>query len=373
MAHFERPQGEASLITGMTRFQLSMIYCTFRSLRIGYMSAKLTTEIFSSESIDELVEHYRILWFHSIFEKQDEGFRVFFQELNFQHYVGPARKSIMTLLEDSAVLTAITDYLTTIAHEFIFEHYQFLQLNERAESSLKKIHAEFIRHIHHMFADYQSLPMFQSDLTALLKAHFAELDAFIWNRFARTGDSASPDKNRIRSAVCHEYSPELQLNILKIDVTNLMEPILDIGCGKSGRLTKYLSSKGLKVVGVDRIVENSALFVQSEWLQYRLKKNFWGTVLAHMSFSNHFVFHHLYRYGVPEKYAQRYMDILAALKTGGRFMYAPGLPFIEMYLPRSKFTVEKFDVELPDVYSKKMHTLVDDDIFYSCHVQKLDH
>jgi 2-polyprenyl-3-methyl-5-hydroxy-6-metoxy-1,4-benzoquinol methylase len=322
--------------------------------------------------MDELVEHYRILWFHSIFEKQDQAFRVFFQELNFRQFVGPNRASILTLLEDSTVQTALTEYLTSIAFEFIFEHYQFLQLDEHAESALRKIHADFMRQIHRLLSDFQSLPTFQSGLKEMLRAHFKELDEFIWNRFARTGDSTSPEKKQIHSAMCHEYSPELQLSILKIDVGRLMEPILDIGCGKSGKLVKFLSAKGLKVVGVDRMVESSEMFVQSEWLNYRLTRNFWGTIIAHMSFSNHFIFHHLYRYGVPEKYAQRYMEILASLKKGGQFIYSPGLPFIEKYLPPSKFALQKFNVELPDSYSNKMHRLVDENIFYTCHAQKVD-
>jgi hypothetical protein len=35
------------------------------------------------------------------------------------------------------------------------------------------------------------------------------------------------------------------------------------------------------------------------------------------------------------------MDILHSLRTGGSFIYSPGLPFIEQYLPVEQFSIEK--------------------------------
>jgi hypothetical protein len=67
----------------------------------------------------------------------------------------------------------------------------------------------------------------------------------------------------------------------------------------------------------------------------------WGTILSHMAFSNHFLFHHLYKHGSPNEYAQAYMAILSALEPGGSFYYAPGLPFIEQFLPARFFHVGK--------------------------------
>jgi hypothetical protein len=38
------------------------------------------------------------------------------------------------------------------------------------------------------------------------------------------------------------------------------------------------------------------------------------------------------------------MDILKSLKIGGRFHYAPDLPFIELYLDKQQYKIEKYEI-----------------------------
>jgi hypothetical protein len=59
----------------------------------------------------------------------------------------------------------------------------------------------------------------------------------------------------------------------------------------------------------------------------------WGSILAHMSFTNHFVLQDRWSDEQAERYALVYMKILRALAPGGAFHYAPGVPFIEQHLP----------------------------------------
>jgi hypothetical protein len=63
-----------------------------------------------------------------------------------------------------------------------------------------------------------------------------------------------------------------------------------------------------------------------------------------MAFSNHFLFHHRYKNGSPDRHARMYMQILNSLKSGGSFIYSPGLPFIEQYLPPDRFIVTHQEV-----------------------------
>jgi 2-polyprenyl-3-methyl-5-hydroxy-6-metoxy-1,4-benzoquinol methylase len=44
----------------------------------------------------------------------------------------------------------------------------------------------------------------------------------------------------------------LQLDILQINIKQLMQPILDIGCGTKGHLVIYFEHQGLEVYGIDR-------------------------------------------------------------------------------------------------------------------------
>jgi hypothetical protein len=94
-------------------------------------------------------------------------------------------------------------------------------------------------------------------------------------------------------------------------------------------------------LGVDRSVEAAPWLVENDWFEIDLTVVRWGTVVSHMAFSNHFIFQHLYKNGDPNRYARLYMRILGSLRPGGTFYYAPGLPFIEQFLPETLFTVEK--------------------------------
>lgn len=141
------------------------------------------------------------------------------------------------------------------------------------------------------------------------------------------------------TTLCAGYRPELQLAVLGIEPRELMEPILDLGAGADGTLVALLAARGLDVRGIDRVAESGPGMEQGDWLEYALEPGRWGTVLSHMAFSNHFLRHH--RHGDAEalRYAARYMEVLASLRVGGRFVYAPSLPFVEELLPGSAFRV----------------------------------
>ncbi len=97
--------------------------------------------------------------------------------------------------------------------------------------------------------------------------------------------------------------------------------------------------------------------IQADWLEAPLEPGAWGTVISHMAFSNHFQFHHRYRHGSVEPYARRYMAVLRALRPGGSFCYAPGLPFIEAYLAPERFRL-----------SRKW--IIEEQGLYACRVQR---
>lgn len=76
-----------------------------------------------------------------------------------------------------------------------------------------------------------------------------------------------------------------------------------------------------------------------------------------MAFTNHFLFHHLYRHGDIEPYGRQYIEVLKSLRLRGSFYYAPGLPFIETYLP-------------PETYRVSRKQIVD--TLYACRVMGLE-
>lgn len=148
----------------------------------------------------------------------------------------------------------------------------------------------------------------------------------------------------VEAIACSEYSAEIQLSILQIDMEKLENPILDIGCGKNNYLVNFLRNKGFECYGLDRF-NNSCLYVSNtNWLEYDYGKEKWGTIISNLGFSNHFVHHHLRKDGNYIDYAKVYIKILKSLKHGGIFYYAPNLPFIENLLDPKEYSVNKYGI-----------------------------
>jgi hypothetical protein len=148
----------------------------------------------------------------------------------------------------------------------------------------------------------------------------------------------------IRPVSCSEYGVDLQINVLRIDTMNIKEPVLDIGCGKQGSLINYLCSLGIIAYGIDRFSFSEANLIKSDWLEYNYGIEKWGTIISNLGFSNHFKNHNLREDGNYIEYAKKYMDILKSLKIGGRFHYAPDLSFIEAYIDKQQYKIEKYDI-----------------------------
>jgi SAM-dependent methyltransferase len=138
---------------------------------------------------------------------------------------------------------------------------------------------------------------------------------------------------------------------LSIDTINLKEPILDIGCGIEHHLVTYLQEMGYDAYGIDRDTRPGEKIFKESWLDYDFNPSYWGTVISHLSFTNHFRHHHLKTGSDHLLYAKKYIQILQSLKPGGRFYYAPGLPFIEVFLNPTHYSIAKGQVAHTSFYS----------------------
>lgn len=140
---------------------------------------------------------------------------------------------------------------------------------------------------------------------------------------------------KINRVVCEEYSAELQIAILGIDTGRIMEPVIDVGCGKSYYLVKHLRELGMDCIGIDRqLYEKRSYLHESSWLEFDFRPGVWGTVIANMSFSNHMMYHYTMKSSAFPKHAHKYHEILESLRPDGMFVYAPGVEFIEEYIDR---------------------------------------
>lgn len=219
---------------------------------------------------------------------------------------------------------------------------QFLALDDAALEALVALHRDALRGGAAALRDAVDGAALAAALEPLLARYVAGLSDLV-RRLERPGDTPAA----LREVVSAEYDPALQLRILGLDVAHLGEPILDLGCGADARLVRWLRGRGLAAIGIDRAAEPAEGVLRADWLEIPLVPASLGTALSHLGFSLHFLHHHLRPGGEAARYARRYMEILRALRPGGRFAYAPGLPFIEEHLPPEAWRVERAPVPVP--------------------------
>ncbi|HVI43450.1 MAG TPA: class I SAM-dependent methyltransferase [Chitinophaga sp.] len=185
----------------------------------------------------------------------------------------------------------------------------------------------------------------------LASAHGERLKQWLWKTnpmAASAGEAAGP---RLTPVVCAEYSASLQLEVLQLELHSLKEPVLDLGCGPQAHMVRYLRSLGIEAFGVDRFIASQETFLRTgDWLDFHLPQQYYGTVVSNLSFSNHFVYHHLRDNEDSRRYAGKYMEILHALQPRGSYHYAPALPMIEQYLSAAHYRVNSYQVT-PDFMS----------------------
>ena len=137
-----------------------------------------------------------------------------------------------------------------------------------------------------------------------------------------------------------EYSPELQLEVLGVEVADLQSPVLDVGCGESAGLVRHLRAQGVEAWGLDR-AEAGAFTFAGDWLEFEYGRERWGTVISHQAFSLHFLHHHFRGGEAARRHGEAYAAILRGLRPGGAFVYVPALPFVESVLPTAQYRVER--------------------------------
>ncbi|MBN1612618.1 MAG: class I SAM-dependent methyltransferase [Polyangiaceae bacterium] len=239
------------------------------------------------------------------------------------------RGILLEALGDEADAARVVDALTRRFVEYVQGKNQFLPFSSDWPTLRSIFHGALVD-VRGAIAESASATELDRLLRRALGAHLARLDELV--------RSLCPEPDRADDVLgaeptSDEYSAELQLSVLRLELLDLMEPVLDVGCGTGASLVHYLRAYGLEAHGIDLVVPNDPPLAQADWMTYAYGVSRWGTVIAHMSFTNHFVFQDQCSEEQAEKYALTYMRILRSLKPGGAFHYAPAVPFIERHLP----------------------------------------
>ncbi|MBP1644970.1 MAG: hypothetical protein H6Q16_545 [Bacteroidetes bacterium] len=237
-------------------------------------------------------------------------------------------------LIDSESENLLIDYLTNRAIQEFCKINQYYTFDNQAKIMLRNLYVDL----------FTNIKNHEDSINLIATKHYDNLIKCLQETNSFAEKIYNSKEELIQSVVCSEYSPELQIKILQIDIDNIIEPVLDIGCGRKGDLVLYLRQKGIEAYGFDRFAYKNSFLINSDWFEYKFEREKWGTITSNLGFSNHFQHHHFRNDGNFIDYAKKYMDILNSLKIGGSFHYAPDLPFIEQYLDLEKYKLMKENV-----------------------------
>lgn len=135
------------------------------------------------------------------------------------------------------------------------------------------------------------------------------------------------------------YSPEFQLEILGVALSDITGPVLELGCGKQAKLVSYLRTHQKEAYGLDKNCDKEDYLIQQDWLEHNYEEKKYQMILSVNTFTRHFLQQHTREEGEFKEYAIVYMKLLHALQIGGTWCYTPSLTFMEELLPEEKFEV----------------------------------
>jgi hypothetical protein len=243
---------------------------------------------------------------------------------------------------------ALAAWLAGELRDQLLRAWTYAELGAAAEARLEALSRRVVDEAVAALAEPTAWEAAERILRARIAAHCAGLRALA-REIVGAGEGTGTHPAGVPAAPppCHEYAPELQLAVLGVEVEALRPPVLDLGCGRSGALVHHLRGLGVAALGVDRVAPSQPGFVRASWLELPLAHAFFGTILSHQAFALHFVHAHLRDREAASRYARRYREILEALRPGGSFHYAPGLPFVERHLEPARFAVHSRPLPLP--------------------------
>jgi hypothetical protein len=276
---------------------------------------------------------------------QNKGINLFWNKdipLTFAHESIPTLRGIKYL--NTSDIQALIDYTVNNVTKEFYRVNQYYNFDAESKDKLKTVYKIMAHNI-------INEPLSDSEI---LRIHHKNLSTWLRNTHPHSEKMYSRQRKVLDAVACFEYNPNLQLDILEIDLNNLIQPILDIGCGENALLVKFLRERGIEAYGIDRYEAHYKFVKKADWLEYSYGKDKWGTIISNLGFSNHFVHHHLRKDGNYIAYARKYMEIVKSIKRSGSFYYAPTLPFIEEYMEANTYIIKHKELKDSSYSSTKL-------------------
>lgn len=275
------------------------------------------------------------------------------------------RYAIADYLADERRLVSLVEYCIHATKTYTYQRNQFINFPPSYEKLLSSEYYTFLTQLRAVLQQAETIDNLSDGYLAALKTHHNRLRLILSAYCTAHLPTDLPENPLLRTVPCEEYSVPFQLHLMGLDLTELAEPILDIGCGKSAQLVNYLSGKEYKAFGLDRFAPSGVNFLRDDWFEFDYGQEKWGTIIAHQSFSTHFIHAHLHHAHKADDFASLYLKILSSLRIGGEFCYTPGLPFIEGHIEKmAGYTMTKTTIAADTM-------LGIGEIFYAVRVKKM--
>ncbi len=287
----------------------------------------------------------------SIWEKQfqaEYSVNYFYKNNDLLHFIPELRNAILTHKFSGAEKRQAVLFCSEHFLHQQFKVNQYLNFSSDDRKKLRRIY-------NRLFNELEILPSTtheeaESLLLKIEKQHYHRLRLFLKHANPFYQLTCENAEQRITPVVCEEYSAKFQLKLFRLQNCTIDEisPLLDIGCGKHAFLVKYLRKLGAAAYGFDRTQENRQFLRKSNWFDFKYGTQRWQIIISNLSFSSHFKAALCRKDGTEKIFSGTYMNILESLKIGGRWLYAPSLPEVEIALPHDKFEIETFPVNGKD-------------------------
>ena len=261
--------------------------------------------------------------------------------INYLHS-NKTKQQIMELISENIIniwkidsQENINYFAASIYNWFIKEcinYNQYIEFTESQTDVLKTLYKTLIQSLKKVPPELMNI-----HIEKIVKKHRTKLLKIMLEIFS--------DQNEIaQRKLCSEYSCKLQKQILRLEINELLEPILDIGCGGKAFFVKECMNNKKEVIGMDQyIIQELNNIICKNWLEFDYEMEKCGSFISQMAFTNHYKYHIVHQTNYMSRYKEKYIEILNSLKIGGSFYYSPSIPEIEQKLDIRKYKMNSFD------------------------------
>ena len=162
------------------------------------------------------------------------------------------RLEIIEHLGLADAVNELVEHCIDSTKRYTYERNQFVNFTAEYDELLNAEFTDFMRQIRAALQKSKTEAELETEMVTVLKVHHERLRLIMASYCVTYQDNNLNENPLLRTVPCEEYSAEFQLSVLGIELHELIEPVLDIGCGTKGTLVNYLRGQGIAAYGVDQ-------------------------------------------------------------------------------------------------------------------------